>query len=269
MDAPSDDEVRAQVGPAHDDVLMERRQRKLVVSREPLSVIWMTGKYVEVPKTWVVVTRHGSRASSPLSSPVFNVNGFSRVRTTFSTAWASVPLIEHDVLLQEMWLSTRVVMGPDSALRMSQTTRSTRAASVGSKCAHLLVASNGRLMRGCTDRSEENTTRGVPSFGGWVGVRLAEWCGPDTKGAGGEERRWVAGSVGRSVGGKGWVGWVEGESDCAGLCCMRLRGSSCHVSRWQSLHRRRVGSVTSHHRQTLARLGRCGAAVVGADPDLV
>ena len=34
MDAPSDDEVRAQVELAHVDVLMERRQRKLVVSRE-------------------------------------------------------------------------------------------------------------------------------------------------------------------------------------------------------------------------------------------
>ena len=102
MDAPCDDEVRAQVEPAHDDVLMERRQRKLVVCREPSSFISMTEKHVEVLKTWVVVTRPASRASSPLSSPVFDVNGFSRVRTTFWTAWASVPLIELDVFLQEM-----------------------------------------------------------------------------------------------------------------------------------------------------------------------
>ena len=61
----------------------------------------------------------------------------------FLEAWASVPLSGLNVFLQEMWLSTRVVMGPDSALRMSQTTRSTRAASVGVQ----VCASFGRAER--------------------------------------------------------------------------------------------------------------------------
>ena len=66
-----DDEVHARVELAREDVLVDR-QRKFVVSREPSSFISMTGK-------WLLSRVMGAvpAVRCPLSSLVFNVNGFS------------------------------------------------------------------------------------------------------------------------------------------------------------------------------------------------
>ena len=99
MDAPSDDDIRTLVKSAHDEALMARRRRNLLVNRQPSFFISWSGERLDVPASGLLsgvmgvasrnrtafppaevsLEREAALPVTPPSARVFSVDVFSRV----------------------------------------------------------------------------------------------------------------------------------------------------------------------------------------------